>query len=224
MPDFEFRPILSAMRRNPIGAILIALQVAFTLGVVANALFIINDRVELITRPTGFDVANIAAINNTFLDEPSDKQAAIRADLAALEAIPGVVAATAMNHLPLSGSGWGADLCATGEEDAPAVDGARFVMTETGQKAMGLELSAGRWFRADEVRQVESWNEPFDVIIITRPMAEELFPDGDALGKPVYDNLGRPITVIGIVDHMQGSWINWEDLDNNSIVPIIHRK
>ena len=49
----EFRPILSAMLRNKTGAILVGLQIALTLAVVANAVFIIMQRVEKIGRPPG---------------------------------------------------------------------------------------------------------------------------------------------------------------------------
>jgi putative ABC transport system permease protein len=38
----EFGPILRAMTRNKTGASLIALQIAVTLAVVVNSLFIIN--------------------------------------------------------------------------------------------------------------------------------------------------------------------------------------
>ena len=219
MPDFEFTPIMRAMRRNPVGAILIALQVAFTLGVVANSLFIIHDRLALINRPTGFDVENIVTANSILLDDPADKGAAVRADVRALEALPGVIAVTSLNHLPLSGSGWGRELYASADPGAPGVSAANFQMTERGLDAMGLTLAEGRWFREDEIRTLENFGESFDVVIITRAMASQLFPDGSALGTTVYDNLRRPSTVIGIVEHMQGSWIEWEHLDKNMIVP-----
>jgi putative ABC transport system permease protein len=42
----EFRPILSAMLRNKTGAVLVALQIAFTLAVIVNAVYIVSKRVE----------------------------------------------------------------------------------------------------------------------------------------------------------------------------------
>ena len=59
----ELRPILSAMRRNKVGAILIGVQMAITLAILCNALFIIEQRVALSTRPTGTDESNIFVIN-----------------------------------------------------------------------------------------------------------------------------------------------------------------
>jgi hypothetical protein len=55
----ELRPILSAMLRNKTGAILVGLQIALTLAVVANAVFIIMQRVEKIGRPPGIDSDNL---------------------------------------------------------------------------------------------------------------------------------------------------------------------
>ena len=42
----EIRPIISALMRSKVAMILIGLQVALTLAIVCNALFIINQRIE----------------------------------------------------------------------------------------------------------------------------------------------------------------------------------
>ncbi len=52
-----FRPMVSALLRNKTGPLLVALQIAFTLAIVINALFIILQRVEKMNRATGIDVA-----------------------------------------------------------------------------------------------------------------------------------------------------------------------
>ena len=49
----ELKPILSAMRHRKTGVILIALQVALTLAILANALYVVRDRFEESNRPTG---------------------------------------------------------------------------------------------------------------------------------------------------------------------------
>jgi putative ABC transport system permease protein len=45
------------------------------------------------------------------------------------------------------------------------------------------------------------------VIIITRALAEKLFPDQPALGKAVYDE-DKPMTIVGIVDRLQTPWVS----------------
>ncbi|MEM9058026.1 MAG: cell division protein FtsX, partial [Pseudomonadota bacterium] len=101
----ELRPIFSALLRNKTGAFLISLQIALTLAVVANALFIIMQRIELMNRPTGMDVDNIVMVSSSGFTPDFDVRGSLREDLEALRAIPGVVAATTINQIPLSGGG-----------------------------------------------------------------------------------------------------------------------
>ena len=54
----DIKPIYSALMRNKAGLALIVLQVAITLAVVCNSLFIIMERSELVARPSGMDEAN----------------------------------------------------------------------------------------------------------------------------------------------------------------------
>ena len=68
----EIGPILRAITRNKLGVVLIALQIAFTMTVMVNAIFIINERSRMMGRPSGLDEANIfisaaldLAINST---------------------------------------------------------------------------------------------------------------------------------------------------------------
>jgi putative ABC transport system permease protein len=49
----ELHPILSAMRRNKVGALVIVAQTAITLAILCNSLFIIQQRLRLSDRPTG---------------------------------------------------------------------------------------------------------------------------------------------------------------------------
>ena len=58
----EIRPILSSMLRNKTAPLLIAAQVALTLAIVCNALYIIRDRLATAARPTGADEQNLSEI------------------------------------------------------------------------------------------------------------------------------------------------------------------
>ena len=60
----EIRPIFSALLRNKIGLILIAAQVAITLAIVTNSLFIINERLTKMDRPSGLDEPNLFTISS----------------------------------------------------------------------------------------------------------------------------------------------------------------
>ena len=101
----ELRPILSAMRRNKVGAILIAVQMAITLAILCNALFIIEQRIASSHRPTGADEANVFVLDNLWVGNPTDLAARLQADLAGIRSVPGVVDAYATNSYPLSDGG-----------------------------------------------------------------------------------------------------------------------
>lgn len=73
--NIPVRPILSALTRHKAGVFLIALQVALTLAIVANAIFVISQRVIYISRPSGIDESNIVIIDNRWVGAPTFEQA-----------------------------------------------------------------------------------------------------------------------------------------------------
>jgi putative ABC transport system permease protein len=99
------RPILSALLRNWTGPLLVAAQVAVTLAVLVNALYIVELRIEKIGRPSGMDIPNIFVVRNVGVTEKYAHEATVRADLAYLRGKPGVLAVTTMDYAPLSGHG-----------------------------------------------------------------------------------------------------------------------
>jgi putative ABC transport system permease protein len=222
----ELRPILSAMLRNKTGAILVAVQIAFTLAVIVNAVFIVSKRVEKMTRPNGMDVAHIITAQVWAIDAKKDVEQMVRADMDMLRALPGVVDATVSHQVPLSGGGWGDELKShPGEEkgESQAVAGARYTVDEHAIATLGVTLAEGRNFRADEIRyRPPNSSQPIDSVILTKAMAAELFPDGrDPVGQTVYDDVDRPITVIGVLERMHGAWVGWDKLDNVMLSPEI---
>ena len=58
----QIKPILAALKRHKAGTILIALQIALTLAIVCNAIFIIHQRLERVQRPTGMVETDLMAI------------------------------------------------------------------------------------------------------------------------------------------------------------------
>ncbi len=211
----EIRPIFRAMMRSPTGAVLIALQVAFTMAVVINSVFIVQERIQKISRPTGMDVDNIITVASRRIGEDEVTLDKAYQDLEALAAIPGVVAVTTTNHIPLSGSGWSTQLKASTEDSAAEIATARYNVTEGAIDTLGVTLEAGRSFRQEEIKFIEEFSTPWDHVIITRALADALLPDGrQALGATVYDGLDRPVTIIGIIEHMQGAWVSWDELDH----------
>ena len=214
----EIRPILSSILRNRMGAILVAAQIAVTMAILCNAGFLAIDRISTMLRPTGLDVENTFAVNVISFGESFDYRADTPLDLEAIRAIEGVRAATTINSIPLSGSGWGEGVTTSTEEDAPIQHGNIYMIDTQGLEALGVELVAGRNFTEADLL----WREPRssampEVIIVTQAMADALFPDGDALGKTIHST--NPMEIIGIVDRMFGSWLSWEGVVNTMLAP-----
>ena len=107
-------PMISALRRHKSGVVLIALQIALTLAIVCNAVFIIGQRIERVNRPTGLKEQNLLLITNQWVGAPGGSDPASvqkldamqREDLAALRALPGVTSVSPTNSLPLLDSSW----------------------------------------------------------------------------------------------------------------------
>jgi putative ABC transport system permease protein len=217
----ELRPILSAMLRNKTGAALVAVQIAVTLAVIVNSVFIVSKRVEKISRDTGMDVANIIAAQAWAITPEKDIMEMTREDLRVLRALPGVVAATVSHQVPLSGGGWGDELKVAPGPDAESAGAARYTVDEHALDALGVKLAAGRGFRADEINfRPANSSQAIASVIVTQAMADELFPGGEpAVGATVYDHLDRPIQIVGVLERMHGAWVNWDKLDQVMLSP-----
>src|SRR5579862_6205427 len=100
----EIGPILSSLRRNKVGATLIALQIALTLAVLCNALFIIEQQTAMSRAPTGIaDESSVFIIANQWVGGTGDLAAREQTDLASLRALPQVADATISPTRPLGG-------------------------------------------------------------------------------------------------------------------------
>jgi putative ABC transport system permease protein len=205
----EVRPILSAMRRNKVGAILVAVQMAVTLAILCNALFIIVQRLALSQRPSGTDEVNLFAIDNQWVGAPQDVDALLRTDLAALRALPGVVDAYATNSFPLTNSGWSAGAKLKPDQTKASAHMAQYFVDDHAIQTLGLKLVAGRNFRPEEVSPRHPDDRPTtSVILVTRALAQALFPDGSALGRQIYPaDTEHTAQIIGIIDRLQVPWV-----------------
>lgn len=216
----DIRPILSALLRNRTGAVLVALQVAIALAVLVNAVYIVKQRVDKIGRPTGVDIGNIIVIDTIGFGAGYDHMATVRDDLRWLRSQPGVRAATVVSQIPLSGSGSSNRLFKTPEAKGEGVPMNYFLLDDSGVDALGVKLAAGRKFRQEEILPEDpTFNQPVPSMIVTRALAKSLFGTDNAIGKVAYDALGRPVTVTGVIEHMQGSWVDWDKLDHVGLLP-----
>lgn len=217
--NLNLRPLLSALWRNRTGALLVALQISIALAVLVNAVFVVKQRVDKLSRDPGIDVPNIVVAQSLGFTRDYDQEATRTTDLAWLRSRPGVVAVTPINELPLSGGGSGTGIYADAEGHGE--QGVNyFRVDEQGLAALGVKLSAGRGFTAAEITPAGA-RPQLAPVILSQPVANAMFPGGNAVGGTVYSANGDPMTVIGVIQHMHGSWVSFDKLDHVMLVPAL---
>jgi putative ABC transport system permease protein len=208
----EIRPIFSALMRNKTGPILVAVQVALSLAILANALHIVNIRQAVAARPTGVVAENdIFHLQARSLRESGHEEqlATIKAQLATLRAVPGVLSVAEVSQVPLSRSGSYNSFVASQKQDKETANTAYYISADSLVKTWGLKLIEGRDFNAGDVLEIDrntSKEEP-SLIIITKALGQKAWPDATSyVGKTFYMGIGpegRPVRVVGVVERLQ---------------------
>jgi len=203
----EIRPILSTLMRHKTAAALIVLEIALTCAIICNALFMISDRVAQVQEVSGLVENELVRVQITSIGRDPDEDARTRSDLAALRALPGVKEATVVNQVPFVNSSWNSSIRLSQDQQRPTMTPTMYMAEERFLETFGLKLVAGRGFEADEFRDasaVMSGAGTGDVAaaIITRTMAERLFPGESAVGKTFYNGPDVLVRVVGVVEHL----------------------
>ena len=226
----EIRPILSALMRSKTGAILVALQVAISLAILANALHIVNLRQAVANRPSGVEnestliYAEVRHLRDT---DHNAQLAEQRAEAAALRAVSGVVSVARVNQLPLTNSGWNTGVAADRKQVKSSASTSQYVTPDSMVKTLGLKLVEGRDFRPEEVKEADSDKEddtPPNAVIVTRALAKKVWPnDSSYVGKTLYYGTGAEALaapVVGVVETLQSQSAQVEERGEfSAIIP-----
>jgi putative ABC transport system permease protein len=206
----ELGPILSSLRRNKVGATLIALQIALTLAVLCNALFIIEEQTAMSRAPSGVaDESSVFIISNQWVGGAADMAAREQTDLASLRALPQVADATISPTQPLGGRGMGEDITIHPDRPRSGAFAAEYPVDDHALNTLGLRLIAGRNFRPEDILIQHGLSDHYTSwggVIVTAELARTLDPGGNVLGHVA---LIRPsnttATIIGVVDRFGAS-------------------
>jgi putative ABC transport system permease protein len=222
----QLRPIVAALGRHKVATLLIVLQVALTLAVASNALFIVSTRIIHLSRPTSTDEAHLFVIRNGWRlgQNATQIDANIRTDLDTLRHVSGVRDAFSSQGFPLGGYNVNivTHLKLPPDQKTSAQLVTFFASDEHTIDTLGISLIAGRNFRPDEITTIgpnDKMSPPG--VIVTRSLADKLFPDGSALGKTVYLPDG-PAAIIGILASLQGPFRNGGELDGYTVLVPTH--
>ena len=214
----ELGPIFRALTHSKGRFWLIAVEIGLTLAVVVNCLNMIMDQRRIVTRDSGMDEKNVlVVVAEPFAPEFREFDYAkqvFREDLAALRAMPGVVAASATYSVPLGGSGnWTGRSVEGSEIEAGAP---YFTVGKDFLKTLDVKLAAGRDFietdfpvDEEEPEEGEEEEESGELInvLVTKQYAKMLVPTGDPLGAVLTRRDGTPVErIVGLIDRMHGPW------------------
>ena len=201
-------------------AVLVTSQVAMALVLLVAAGLMLRSFQRLRAVDAGFDPAGVVAMNVVLpavdsRDRPAEgvqgrdaaRRRAFTGDLLGrLRALPGVTAASVVNHVPLAGDFWLRGLEIEGVPVPPRGQEPRAVYRVSGPgylATMGISLVRGRDFDARDAAGAPG------VAIINETMARTLWPGQDPLGKRirVRDGGPDPREIVGVVrDVRQRDW------------------
>ena len=206
----ELRPILSSLRRHKTAAAVIVLEIALSCAIVCNALFLIGSRLERMERPSGIAEETIVRLQVIGAGQDDNDAALTATDLASIRAIPGVVAAEAVNQVPFWNSSWNSSVNLEEDQSFQTLSATTYLAGPQMFEVFDLDLVAGRDFNADEFVEWEAFSAPNSEVglpaaLITTSMVETMWPDAspaEAVGRSFYSWGPTPIRVVGVVERL----------------------
>jgi putative ABC transport system permease protein len=200
-------PIFSTLRRHRTAAVLIVLEFALTFAILCNAVFLVGERVSRMQRPSGVAETELLRIEVAVLDGVENMDALTQEDIALLSAIPGVRRVASSLWLPFGHSQRQSGVSALPDPADRGLNVTRYPGSTGLLETLGVELVAGRDFTpgeyVDEPTMRQAHGGP---VIITRAVADRLWPGQSALGRSLYisarymDN--HSLQVVGIIERL----------------------
>ena len=196
-----FRPILSALARHKTAAFLLVLEIALTLAVIGNLVFVVSGNLQRAHTPTGVMESELGLIQSIGVigeDNPGN----VAGNLALLRAVPGVADAT-YGGPPL----WGAStskLFSDADRQHEVAKAYEFIGGQDQASTLGVHVVQGRGIGFDDRGDVSKWGQDIQLgVLVTRALADRLFPGQNPLGRRFYDGT-MTLRVVGIMDHLRG--------------------
>jgi putative ABC transport system permease protein len=210
----EIRPILSVLMRSKTAPLLVALQVALSLAILANALYVVELRQASSARPSGLaDEANTVTITSRAVKRQSHDEAIAqqRRDVEVLRALPGVKAATWISQMPMSRSGSNSGFSLDRKQARQSIILSTFFAPPGALDVLGVKLIEGRDLTNDDMVEFDAEKDTPSkkwprAIILTKAAADELYPGQSAVGKTIYYGTGddaAEMRVVGVVERLQ---------------------
>ena len=187
------------LKRHRLRGLLVVSELAISLVLLIGAGLLIRSFIRLQNVPPGFTAENVMSMQ-LVVSDPKYRDEKIMAGFynelePRISRLPGVVAEGAVSALPLTGTvGWGG-IHVEGYNPPPGQELQADMRTASTDyfRTMQIPLISGRFFS-----DVDKPGTP-DVAIIDQKFAQRFWPHGDAVGKHVWFDPKKPITIVGVV-------------------------
>ncbi len=190
------------LRRHSLRGLLVVSELTLSLMLLIGAGLLIRSFVRLQSVPPGFNTHHVvtmevAAAGREYQNDKNHKPIInfYKEVETRVSHLPGVVAEGVVSALPLTGEvGWGG-IDVEGYAPPPGQElQADIRVAGTGYfRTMEIPLRKGRFFNEDDTA-----DKP-QVVIIDEKFAQRFWPNGDPIGKHLWFDPKKPITIVGVV-------------------------
>jgi putative ABC transport system permease protein len=187
------------LRRHRLRGLLVVSELALSLVLLIGAGLLVRSFIRLQAVPPGFSADHVVTMQVAANDPKYREDKATAALFHQIEDrtahLPGVIAEGEVSTLPLTGSvGWGG-ISVEGYVPPPGQElqvDLRSASTDY-FRAMKIPLRYGRFFSDHDTAELPM------VVIIDEKFAKRFWPNGDAIGKHLWFDPKKPITIVGVV-------------------------
>ena len=187
------------LKRHRLRGLLVASELALSLILLIGAGLLIRSFIRLQSVSPGFTADNVVSMQFVVSDPKYKDEKVLNSFYYDVETriahLPGVVAEGAVSALPLTGSvGWGG-IHVEGYNPPPGQELQVDMRTASSDyfRTMQIPLISGRFFSSQDNLDTTR------VTIIDQKFAQRFWPHGDAVGKHVWFDPKKPITIVGVV-------------------------
>ena len=190
------------IRRHSLRGLLVVSELTLSLMLLIGAGLLIRSFVRLQSVPPGFTTDHVltmevAAAAKKYQDDKDHKPLInfYKEVESRVAHLPGAVAEGVVSALPLTGEvGWGG-ISVEGYTPPPGQELQVDIRSASTDyfRTMEIPLRKGRFFTEDDTE-----DKP-EVVIIDQEFAQRFWPDGDPVGKHLWFDSKKPITIVGVV-------------------------
>lgn len=217
----DIKPIFLGLKQNKFMAILMIIQIAFTMGVLSSSILVATTTLQEWNVPSGIPHEDIVRISPEFFDDTQNIGQALVNDITRVKTLPTVVNVAPSNAVPFTAENM-IDVFLKTTEDA---QGYKTVVVESDEQifdVLQLSLIEGRFFTANDVIKgaYEETTEVASQVVISQEMARVLFGEQSAIGKTIWlSKNADPVNVIGVYSNfMTGERLNGRGKSYQSII------